>query len=194
VSEPWIHIGRVWTNGEPLLAMDSGLVDAWDSDERFDELVDLGSEATRIPVGGGFAGIIGDGSVNDEGWIEVFQSGRDRLAVLHVSGQPYDHALKDALAYPTDADAHGGTLTLPGGELALFSSALDEVRDNSVPLVRASPGPTPRAYRPASMSTPRAEVVTGLLVALPAGAYRLQVRWRTGVADDAVFARWLLSP
>jgi hypothetical protein len=158
------------------------------------ELVDLGSEATRIPVGGGFAGIIGDGSVNDEGWIEVFQSGRDRLAVLHVSGQPYDHVLKDALAYPTDADAHGGTLTLPGGELALFSSALDEVRDNSVPLVRASPGPTPRAYRPASMSTPRAEVVTGLLVALPAGAYRLQVRWRTGVAEDAVFARWLLSP
>jgi hypothetical protein len=137
--------------------------------ERFDELVDLGSEATRIPVGGGFAGIIGDGSVNDEGWIEVFQSGRDRLAVLHVSGQPYDHALKDALAYPTDADTHGGTLTLPGGELALFSSALDEVRDNSVPLVWASPGPTPKAYRPASMSTPRAEVVTGLLVALPAG-------------------------
>jgi hypothetical protein len=44
------------------------------------------------------------------------------------------------------------------------------------------------------MSTPRAEVVTGLLVALPAGAYRLQVRWRTRVADDAVFARWLLSP
>jgi hypothetical protein len=47
VSEPWIHIGRVWTNGEPLLAMDSGLVEAWDSDERFDELLDLGSEATR---------------------------------------------------------------------------------------------------------------------------------------------------
>lgn len=63
MSEPWIHIGRVWTNGEPLLAIDSGLVDAWDSDER----VDLGTEATRIPVGGGFAGIIGDGSVNDEG-------------------------------------------------------------------------------------------------------------------------------
>jgi hypothetical protein len=76
-----------------------------------------------------------------------FQSGRDRLAVLHVSGQPYDHALKDALAYPTDADAHGGTLTLPGGELALFSSALDEVRDNRVPLVRASPGPTPRGLQ-----------------------------------------------
>jgi hypothetical protein len=76
VSEPWIHLGRVWTNGEPLLAMDSGLVDAWDSDERFDELVDLGSEATRIPVGGGFAGIIGDGSVNDEGWIEVPIGGR----------------------------------------------------------------------------------------------------------------------
>jgi hypothetical protein len=63
-----------------------------------------------------------------------------------------------------------------------------------MPLVRASPGPTPRAYRPASMSTPRAEVVTGVLVALTAGAYRLQVRWRTRVADDAVFARWLLSP
>jgi hypothetical protein len=105
-----------------------------------------------------------------------FQSGRDRLAVLHVSGQPCDHALKDALAYPTDADAHGGTLTIPGGELALFSSALDEVRDNGVPLVRASPGPTPRAYRPASMSTPRAEVVTGLLVALPAGP----TDWRCG--------------
>jgi hypothetical protein len=44
------------------------------------------------------------------------------------------------------------------------------------------------------MSTPRAEVVTGVLVALPAGAYRLQVRWRTRVADDAVVARWLLSP
>jgi hypothetical protein len=75
VSEPWIHIGRVWTNGEPLLAMDSGLVDAWDSDERFDELVDLRSEATRIPIGGGFAGIIGDGTVNDERWIEVSNRG-----------------------------------------------------------------------------------------------------------------------
>lgn len=121
-----------------------------------------------------------------------FQSGRDRLAVLHVSGQPYDHALKDALAYPPNADAHGGTLTLPGGELALFSSALDEVRDNSVPLVGVA----------------RADaqgLQAGLHVHAPCrgghrtagsptrGAYRLQVRWRTRVAD-AVFARWLLSP
>src|SRR5215207_837583 len=86
-----------------------------------------------------------------------FPPGRDRLAVLRVSGQPYDHALKDALAYPTNEDAHGGTLTLPGGELALFSSALDEVRDNSMPLVGRRPGrrPGPTGRPPCPRPVPR---------------------------------------
>jgi hypothetical protein len=90
VSEPWIHIGRVWTNGEPLLAMDSGLVDAWDSDERFDELVDLGTEATRIPVGGGFAGTIGDGSVNEvvTGLLVALPAGACRLQVRWRTAWP----------------------------------------------------------------------------------------------------------
>lgn len=145
--------------------MDRGLVEAWDSDEGFDELLDLGAEATRIPVGGGFAGIIGDGSVNDEGWIEVFQSsGRDRLAVLQVNGEPYGRALKDAVAYPTDVDAHGGTVTLPAANWRC-----------SAP--RSTPSGTTACRWPGRRP-----------------GRRPGPTWRTPLADEAVFARWLLLP
>jgi len=134
--------------------MDSGLVDAWDSDER----VDLGTEATRIPVGGGFAGIIGDGSVNDKGWIEVSHRGETASPSSASAASPMTtRSRMHWPIQPTKMHTAGGTLTLPGGELALFSSALDEVRDNSMPLVGRRPGrrPGPTGRPPCPRPVPR---------------------------------------
>jgi hypothetical protein len=190
----WTHLGRVWTNGEPLLAVDAGQAAAWSSD-RFDELIDLGADAARVPVGDGMAAIIsGDRTVNDEGWIEVFGNDQDHLAFLHASGHPYDRVLHAGLAYPTGQDTDGGAVPLPSGELVVFSAAVDGAGSFSAPLVRAAPGPTPLAYRPVSSSTPAVEATAGLAVSLRPGVYQLRVRWRTDLPDDAAFARWLLVP
>jgi hypothetical protein len=200
-AHPWTHLGRLSFAGEPLLAMDAGVAAAWHSDDQFEELLDLGAEATVIGVGGGTAAIIGDGSVNDEGWVEVFGSGGDRLAFVHALAfrqanlyeEPYDRVLEAALAYPLSGDLDGGVVPLPSGDLVVFSSALDGAGPSAAPLVQAAPRPTPRSNRPATLATPRAEVISGLAVSLRPGAYRLHVRWRTQL-DHAVFARWLLLP
>jgi len=182
----------VWTNGEPLLAVDAGQAAAWRSD-RFEELIGLGADRDLIPVGDGMAAIIcGDGSVNDEGWIEVFSAGQDRLAFVHAAGAPYGRVLHDALAYPASQDVAGGPVPLPSGQLVLFSAAMDGAGQHSVPLAWAAPGPTPHAYQPVSSDTPAAEVLAGLAVSVRSGTYRLRVRWRTDLPYDAAFARWLL--
>lgn len=62
VQEPWTYVGRVSTNGEPLLAMDAGLLPAWHTDERFDELLDLGAEALRAELVAGLAVTLRPGS------------------------------------------------------------------------------------------------------------------------------------
>ena len=190
----WTHLGRVWTNGEPLLAVDAGQAAAWRSD-RFPELIDLGVDAVLIPVGDGIAAIIrGDGTINDEGWIEVFADGQGRLAFVHASGLPYSRVLDAALAYPASHDLDSGTVPLPSGELMLFSVAMDGAGQHSGPLVRAAPGPTPLAYQPVSSATPAAEVLAGLAVSVGSGVYRLLVRWSTDLPHNAAFARWLLVP
>jgi hypothetical protein len=175
--QPWTHIGRVWTSGEPLLAMDASLAGAWDSD-RFDELIDLGAEAALIAVGDGTAAIIhGDGTVNDEGWIEIFGSGQDQLAFVHASGRPYDGVLHAALAY-----------------LPIRTPAAARSCCSAANWWCSAPRPTPPAYRPASAATPAAETLAGLAVPLHPRAYQLRVRWRTDLPGDAAFARWLLLP
>jgi hypothetical protein len=86
----------------------AGQAAAWQSD-RFQALIDLGPDATRVAVGDAMAAIIsGDGTVNDEGWIEVFGNGQDHLAFLHAGGRPYDRVLHAGLAYPACHDTDGG--------------------------------------------------------------------------------------
>ena len=180
MSEPWIHIGRVWTNGEPLLAMDSSLVDAWDSEERFDELVDLGSEATRIPVGGGFAGIIGDSSVNDEGWIEV--SNRGETASPSSTSAASPRITRSRMHWPTQPTQMHTAAPSRFPAVNWRCSALRSTKSGTTAGLQAGlhvHAPCRGGHRTAGSPT--------------RGAYRLQVRWRTRVAD-AVFARWLLSP
>ena len=106
----WTHVGRVWTSGEPFLVLDASLLAAWrGSEEQFEEVVSLGWEVATVRVGSGVAGIVAtDGTVNDEGWLEIFQSGPDRLAVVQALGDPYRRVLRDALAYPNEADDDGG--------------------------------------------------------------------------------------
>lgn len=44
MQDSWVHVGRVWTNGEPFLALDAALREAWHgfSDDEFDQIVELG--------------------------------------------------------------------------------------------------------------------------------------------------------
>ena len=53
---PWEHIGRLWTNGDPFLAVDAVLRSAWRglSNDEYDLVVTLSlEEATSVPVGAG---------------------------------------------------------------------------------------------------------------------------------------------
>ena len=107
-QEPWIHIGRLWTNGEPFLAVDAALRDAWrgfSDDHYFDQVVELAPDETSIPVGGGRAVLVGgDGVVRDDSWMEVFTSVDGAIAIVQASGSDYPQTLADALAYPRTAD------------------------------------------------------------------------------------------
>ena len=188
----WAHVGRVWTSGEPFLVLDASLLAAWrGSEEQFEEVVSLGWEVATVRVGNGVAGIVAtDGTVNDEGWLEIFQAGPDRLAVVQALGNPYRRALRDALAYPDEADDDGGVFAVPSGDLVLWSSALDGIDDVGAELRRAEPGPTPDAWEPLHGGAPHHP--GGLQIPLCAGTFRLRVRWMTEL-DDACFARWLLT-
>ncbi|GAB2825521.1 hypothetical protein GCM10027176_32490 [Actinoallomurus bryophytorum] len=189
----WTHVGRIWTNGEPFLAMDARLREHWHGgtdEDAFEEICDLGWEVTGLPVGPDRAALVGtDGVVGDEGWLEVFTAGHDALAVVQVSGADYGSLLGTALGFPTGEDTPGDVIEVGSGALALFSAALDGTGPDGAELVRADPGPPP-VTRP---RTPRG-IAPGLLVAMDRGAYTLRVRWYTELGDDGCFARWLLMP
>lgn len=61
----WVHVGQLWTNGEPFLAVDAALRGAWHgySNDDYDQVVALGWQNTSVPVGAGRAVLAGaDGS------------------------------------------------------------------------------------------------------------------------------------
>jgi hypothetical protein len=73
-GDPWVHVGRLWTNGEPFLAVDAVLRDAWHgfSNNDYDQVVTLGQEDTSVPVGTRRGFLVGaDGVVRDDSWMEV---------------------------------------------------------------------------------------------------------------------------
>jgi hypothetical protein len=70
----WVHVGRLWTNGEPFLAIDTALRGDWHgySNDDFEQVVALGWQGTSVPVGPGRAVLVGaDGVVRDDSWMEA---------------------------------------------------------------------------------------------------------------------------
>lgn len=189
---PWAHVGRLWTNGEPFLALDAALREAWHgfSDDEFDRIIELGQQDTSILVGKERAALVGgDGVVRDDSWIEVFQAASGTVAIVQASGEDYADALARALDYPTAQDDDGATLNVRSGTLAIFSAAVDGAGPHSMPLLAAQPGPVPTVHGPPSRG-----VDPGLLLATAHTTYKLKVRWYTELDEDSCFARWLLIP
>jgi len=188
----WAHVGRLWTNGEPFLAVDAALRDAWQgfSKDDFDQIIGHSWQDTGIPVGAGRAVLVGgDRVVRDDSWIEVFQAVSGQVAIVQARGLEYPDALARALDYPDADDEDGETLRVSSGELAIFSAAVDGAGPYSVPLLTATPGPVPLVHGP-----PPGDMGHGLLFPAAHTAYHLKVRWYTELDDHSCFARWLLTP
>ena len=192
MHDPWEHIGRLWTNGDPYLAVDAALRSAWRgfSNDDYDLVVGLSWEDTSVPVGAGRGLLVGaDGVVGDDSWMEVFINKSGRLAVVQASGPDYPAILARALAYPLTDDQDGDPLAVDSGQLAIFSAATDGTGRYSGPWVSPEPGPVPDVPGP-----PTDGVDPGLLMPVPCTRYSLKVRWYTRPDEDHCFARWLLIP
>jgi hypothetical protein len=188
----WIHVGRLWTNGEPFLAIDAALRDAWQgcANDEFDKVIGLGPQGTSIAVGAGRAAFVGgDGVVRDDSWIEVFAAASGIVAIVQACGPDYPDALARALGYPDADDEDGDTLKVSSGELAIFSAVFDGAGPYSVPLLLAQPGPVPPVHGP-----PSHKADPGLVFSTVHTGYKLKVRWYTELDRDNCFARWLLIP
>ena len=192
MRDGWVHVGRLWTNGDPFLAVDAALRHAWHgySNDDYDQVVLLGWQDTSVPVGAGRAVLAGaDGVVRDDSWIEVFATGTGLVAIVQASGPDYPDVLARALGYPVTDDQDGDALKAGSGELAIFSAAIDGTGPYSGPFVNARPGPVPPGHGP-----PSREVDPGLLISVRHTEYKLKVRWYTRLDEDNCFARWLLIP
>lgn len=189
---PWRHVGRIYTNGQQFLLLDTGLLGHWRAtDEQIEELLELGSRVTTLPVGDGTAGIVAaDGSINDEGWLEVFQRGPDHVAVVQGCGSPYRDVMVRALSYPTTTRADDAHIEI-GDELVLWDSALDGAEDAGTGLHHAGARRLPPGPQPLHAGSPLPPA--GLRIPVRSGTYRLEVHWRTELGDNACFARWLLK-
>jgi hypothetical protein len=188
----WTHVGRLWTNGEPFLAVDAALRDAWHgfSKGEYDQVFRLGWRDNGIPVGTGRAVLVGgDGVVRDDSWIEVFEAAKGLVAIVQAAGPDYPEVLARALGYPDADDEDGDTLKVNGDEVAIFSAAVDGTGPYADPLRTFQPGPVPPVHGPPSHG-----VNHGLLFATAHTAYKLKVRWYTELDADNCFARWLLIP
>jgi hypothetical protein len=191
-DNPWVHVGRLWTNGEPFLAVDAALRGAWQGrgNDDYDQVITLGWQVTSLPVGTGRAALVGaDGVVRDDSWIEVFQTETGLVALVQASGPAYPQVLAGALSYPVADDQDGDVLKVFSGKLAIFSAVLDGSGPYSDPLAGARPRPVPPVHGP-----PPRQDNTGLLIQAPHTEYKLKVRWYTQLDEDNCFARWLLIP
>jgi hypothetical protein len=192
MREPWAHVGRLWTSGEPFLAIDAELRGAWHgySDDEYQQVVTLGWQVTSVSVGIGRALLVGaDGVVRDDSWMEVFESQAGLVAIVQASGPDYREALARALACQAADDQDGGELKVLSGEIAIFSAADDGTGPYSGPWVKARPGPVPAIHgQPSRGADP------GLLISALHTGYKLKVRWYTSLDEDTCFARWLLIP
>lgn len=161
------------------------------TDQAYEALVPaLDYPLTGIPVGGSTAAIVlTDPEVGDEGWLEIFRGDDGSIAVVQADAEDYRGTLDAALAFPTADDQVGDVVMVPSGRLAFISAALDGTGEDGAFLLPESPGPTPSSDR---LDDDAATDASPLLV-VPPGSFRLSVRWRTELYEDAVFARWLFT-
>lgn len=188
----WMHVGRLWTNGEPFPAVDAEFRGAWHgySDDEYEQVVPLGWQVTSVPVGTGRALLVGaDAVVRDDSWMEVFESQAGIVAIVQAAGPDYREALARALAYQVTDDQDGDELEVLSGEIAIFSAADDGTGPYSGPWVKARAGPVPAVH-----GQPSREVDPGLLIPVRHTGYQLKVQWYTRLDEDTCFARWLLIP
>ena len=189
----WAHVGRLWTNGEPYLALDSVLVPMWRgfTDDTYNtDVVPLPYTETTVRVAGSTAVIVGvDGVVGDEGWLEVFTSGTGQVAIVQAAGaMPYDELLRACLAHPDDADdLEGGVFEADTGHLVLLNAALDGTGEYSGEIVPAKPGPIPTDPAVSADADP-----AGLILDVDPGTFALTARWYTALDEDNRFARWTI--
>jgi hypothetical protein len=192
MRDQWVHVGRLWTNGDPFLAVDAALRRAWHgySNDDYDQVIPLSWQDTSVPVGAGRAVLVGaDGVVGDDSWVEAFATDAGLVAIVQASGPDYPDVLARALGYPVTDDQDGDALKVGSGELAIFSATIDGTGPYSGPFVNARPGPVPSVHGP-----PSREVDPGLLISARHTEYKLKVRWYTRLDEDNCFARWLLIP
>ena len=189
----WANIGRLWTNGEPYLAMDSRIRHRWlgfSQDEYFDRITELGPDETGILVGEQMAAVVGaDGVVRDDSWMEVFESSDGAVVIIQASGEDYLHTLAAGLRYTEDPADPCTLIHVNSGELAIFSAACDGAGEHSMTLLPARPGDAPTEH-----GAPSREPDTGLLVTARGTTYRVTARSYTELDDSNCFARWLLTP
>ncbi|MGX7671085.1 hypothetical protein [Plantactinospora sp. DSM 117369] len=121
--------------------------------------------------------------------MEVFESAEGTLAIVQASGPDYRGTLESALHHPSTTDDVGDALSIPSGDIAIFSAALDGTGEHAMPLSPPQPGPPPAEHGP-----PSREPDTGLLLPTRSNGYSLKVRWYTKIDDQSCFARWLLLP
>jgi hypothetical protein len=194
VQISWTHVGRLWTNGDPYLAVDSARRGSWlgySNDAYFEQVIPLALEqATSIPVGDGTAALVGaDALVSDEGWMELFESADGTVTIVQATGRDYRQTLHAALERSTAAEDTGTVITVPSRELALFSAALDGAGDYAVPLLPARPGPAPAQPGP-----PFSGPDTALCLPARNDRYELKVHRCTTLGKDERFALWHLAP
>jgi hypothetical protein len=194
MRDKWVHVGRLWTNGEQFHAVDAALRGAWKgSSDDFEEiiLVAIERQGSSVPGGTGRALLVGADGFCDDSWMEVFETETGLVAIVQASGPDYPEVLARALGYPVANDLDGDTLEAPSGEIAIFSAGLDDTGPDSGPFVSARPGPVPPVYRPSAYGDPQPP---GLLMPAQHAEYKLKVRWYTRLDEDNCFARWLLTP
>jgi hypothetical protein len=114
MRDRWVHVGRLWTNGDPFLAVDAALRHAWHgySNDDYDQVIPLGWQDTSVRVGVGRAVLVGaDGVVRDDSWIEVFATDTGLVAIVQASGPDYPDVLAKVLGYPVTAGIPGSMRT-----------------------------------------------------------------------------------
>ncbi len=193
VRNDWDHVGRLWSNGEQFLAIDSAGLSDWrgNTDGEFDRTVHLTWRETGLTVGSRMAALVGgDGVVGDDSWVEVFRGESGALAFVQAEGPDYRRVLAAALEYPDDQDLEGVMIEVRSGELAVFTAAADGDGEFASPFGQVRPGPVPAKH-----DSPPRGVDPGLLIGTDGvTVYRLKVRWYTTLDDESCFARWLLMP
>lgn len=189
MSGDWVHVGRVWSNGEPLLVADGLAAADWRGQDEgeFARVVvhPEGLGDFRLAAGAGL--LLNDAVVRDDSWIEVFQRVDGAFALVQAAGEDYAAMVRAALAVEED-DETGGLLEAPSGSVTVMSSACDGGGHDAQRLVPAQPGPDPQEH-----SWPDEHSEAGLSLPVRSGRFEVSGTWFTELGEGC-YARWCFVP